>query len=221
MEQSFTYRQGQGHIFQPGCLLLFGTTAPFFARTQVPTEMSLGVKVKMSPFCRGAIRCEGVRLGAQKEMRCSTASLPRVTKCLWFEFNLHTRFIRAPPIRSWWGQSQHCYNTVGIGQLDCFMIMSSERKYMIGVWKRSSTIACQASFHGGLICEHLCLSVQTGSFCLIIQVPPLFLVAMTESWRWVWSLDAWLPLKSGTWGREGMLGPGMRVGITDRVVRWV
>ena len=49
--------------------------------------------------------------------------------------------------------------------------------------KKSSTIACQASFHGGLICEHLCLSVQTGGFCLISQVPPLFLVAMTESWR--------------------------------------
>ena len=36
--------------------------------------------------------------GAQKEMRRPTATLPRVTKCLWFEFNLHSRFIRAPPI---------------------------------------------------------------------------------------------------------------------------
>ena len=36
--------------------------------------------------------------GAQKEMRRRTATLPRVTKCLWFEFNLHSRFIRAPPI---------------------------------------------------------------------------------------------------------------------------
>ena len=52
----------QGHIFQSSCLLLFGTTGPFFARTQVPTEMSLGVKVKMRPFCRGAIRWEGVEV---------------------------------------------------------------------------------------------------------------------------------------------------------------
>ena len=52
----------QGHIFQSSCLLLFGTTGPFFARAQVPTEMSLGVKVKMRPFCRGAIRWEGVEV---------------------------------------------------------------------------------------------------------------------------------------------------------------
>ena len=57
-----------------------------------------------------------------------------------------------------------------------------EKIYGLGLG-RSSIIACQGSFHGGLICEHLCLFVQTGGFCLISQVPPLFLVAMTESWR--------------------------------------
>ena len=62
--------------------------------------------------------------GAQKEMRRPTATLPRVTKCLWFEFNLHSRFIRAPPISRWWGQSQQSYN---IGQLDCFMSIWSSQ----------------------------------------------------------------------------------------------
>ena len=62
--------------------------------------------------------------GAQKEMRLPTATLPRVTKCLWFEFNLHSRFIRAPPISRWWGQSQQSYN---IGQLDCFMSLWSSQ----------------------------------------------------------------------------------------------
>ena len=96
--QGHIFQECQGNIFQARFLLLLNKTGMFlfFARTQVPIEifkyvLPLGRKVKMRSFCRGTIRWEG----AQKEMWCSTTSLPRVTKCLWFEFNLHTRFIRA------------------------------------------------------------------------------------------------------------------------------